>query len=210
MRVYDLAADVGTRLAYMPSCSMCGRPVAVVHTLGTGALRPCGLARRRARPGRSGRRQIPRCQTPGGRAGATPTTSDLSVAGSGAAPAAESGDGASRYTGRFDDHVFGERLQRGQDELRVDASTAVIVGGGDLVGALEAGGEVFEVVGFFSDVADGEIAHRPSTEESSGFAAAGLAVGAEALGFAFAAVEGDDVAHASLPGQRFCPTRDRW
>ena len=44
----------------------------------------------------------------------------------------------SRYTGTFDNHVFGERLQRGQDELWVDPTAAVIVGGGDLVGALEA------------------------------------------------------------------------
>ena len=79
------------------------------------------------------------------------------------------------------------------------APTAAIVGGGNLVGALGAGGEVFELVGFFSDLADGEIEHRPSTEESGGFAVAGLAVWAEAFGFAFSAVDGDDVAHGRYP-----------
>ena len=72
--------------------------------------------------------------------------------------AAESVDGASWESAGFDDRCVWERLQCGQDELRVDAPTAVIIGRGNLVGALEAGGEVFEVVGFFSDVADGEIA----------------------------------------------------
>jgi hypothetical protein len=102
--------------------------------------------------------------------------------------AAESVDGASWESAGFDDRCVWEHPQCGQDELRVDAPTAVIVGRGNLVGSLEAGGKVFEVVCFLANVADGEIAHRPSTEESSGFAAAGPAIGTEALGFAFSAI----------------------
>jgi hypothetical protein len=60
----------------------------------------------------------------------------------GSAPAAEPGDRPPRYTGRLDDYAFWERLERWTHELGADPASAMVVGGGDVVGSEQAGREL--------------------------------------------------------------------
>jgi hypothetical protein len=114
----------------------------------------------------------------------------------GSAPAAEPGDRPPRYTGRLDDYAFWERLERWTDELGADPASAMVVGGGDVVGSEQAGREFLDLVGFFANVSDDEVADGTAVEQALGLPGASHAVGVEALGFTFPAAEGDYVTEA--------------
>ena len=120
-------------------------------------------------------------------------------------PGSEAIDGPAGDAGDLGESYLRNHPESREDQLRVDPPARVSERVGHVINCDETCRQVFDFVRFLSDVADRDVANWPTLEQPPGFAAAGSAIGAEALGFALPAVEGDDVADA-LDANSVSPT----